>query len=122
MKHILVVDDEIDILETIIESLEIALDAEILIHRALNGVEALALFNKDQTYDLIVTDLNMPKMDGVSLTENIRRIQADIPIIVFTGHGDLKEQVKLNSFGIFAMIKKPYVEDLILEVSKAINL
>ena len=63
----------------------------------------------------------MPEMDGVSLTENIRKTETKIPIIVFTGHGDLEEQKKLSSFGVSAMIKKPYVEDLISEVSSVIS-
>ena len=122
MKYILVVDDEQDILETIVDSLEIEFgDDEVEIQRALNGVEAMKLFNSDQKFDLVVTDLNMPEMDGIELTENIRKVQTDIPVIVFTGHGDLEEQEKLNGLGVTAMIKKPYVEDLIEQVSSSLN-
>lgn len=121
MKNILVVDDEQDILETIVDSLEIEFGDSIHIDQAANGQEALQLFNGGKAYDLIVTDLNMPDMDGLELTENIKKLQSTTPIIVFTGHGDIEEKEKLTSLGVVAMIKKPYVEDLIDEVSNTIN-
>lgn len=121
MKHILVVDDELDILETIVDTLEIEFDdGEVCIDKAANGIEALKLFKGDKVYDLVVTDLNMPEMDGIELTESIKQIRKDTPVIVFTGHGDIEEQEKLTSLGVVAMIKKPYVEDLIEEVSNSL--
>lgn len=121
MKNILVVDDEQDILETIVDSLEIEFGDGIEIDKAMNGIEALELFRGEKNYDLIITDLNMPDMDGLELTENIKKISPTMPIIVFTGHGDIEEKEKLTSLGVAAMIKKPYVEDLIDEVSAVIN-
>jgi CheY-like chemotaxis protein len=122
MKYILVVDDELDILETIVDTLEIEFDeSDVHIDRAINGIEALKLFNGNITYDLVVTDLNMPEMDGIQLTENIKKINDKTPVIVFTGHGDIEEQEKLTSLGVLAMIKKPYVEDLIEEVTSSIK-
>jgi CheY-like chemotaxis protein len=123
MKYILVVDDEQDILETIVDTLEIEFDSnEVKIEKAMNGVEALKFFDKPgNSFDLIVTDLNMPEMDGIEFTENIKKIKATMPVIVFTGHGDAEEQEKLNSLGVVAMIKKPYVEDLIEEVVNTLN-
>lgn len=122
MKYILVVDDELDILETIVDTLEIEFDdSDVQIDKAINGIEALKLFNGDTVYDLVVTDLNMPEMDGIELTENIKKINNKTPVIVFTGHGDIEEQEKLTSLGVLAMIKKPYVEDLIEEVTNSIK-
>ncbi|MFT6630653.1 MAG: CheY-like chemotaxis protein [Bacteriovoracaceae bacterium] len=122
MKYILVVDDELDILETIVDTLEIEFDeSDVQIDKAVNGIEALKLFNGEINYDLVVTDLNMPEMDGIELTENIKKINDKTPVIVFTGHGDIEEQEKLTSLGVLAMIKKPYVEDLIEEVTNSIK-
>ena len=121
MKNILVVDDEIDILETIVDTLEVEFDSgEVHIDRAINGVEALKLFKSGKNYDLIITDINMPEMDGIEFTESVRKISTSMPVIVFTGHGDLEEQEKLNSLGVLAMIKKPYVEDLIEQVTSSL--
>ncbi len=122
MKYILVVDDEQDILETIVNTLEIEFDdGQVNIDVAENGVEALKSFQSDKKYDLIVTDLNMPEMNGIELTEKIKELGSSTPVIVFTGHGDIEEQEKLNSLGVLAMIKKPYVEDLIEEVTNSLN-
>ena len=121
MKNILVVDDELDILETIVDSLEIEFGDEVAIDKASNGNEALELFGGDKSYDLIVTDLNMPDMDGLELTQNIKKLQVETPIIVFTGHGDIEEKEKLTALGVVAMIKKPYVEDLIDEIANTIR-
>jgi two-component system response regulator YesN len=124
MKYILVVDDELDILETIVDTLEIEFDSgEVVIDKAINGVEGLKMFKNDNSciYDLVVTDLNMPEMDGIEFTENIKKIRSTTPVIVFTGHGDTEEQEKLTSLGVIAMIKKPYVEDLIEEVVNSLS-
>lgn len=112
MKFILVVDDEVDILETIIDTLDIEFDDKIEMDRAMNGVEALELF-KNKHYDLVITDLNMPEMNGIDFSINVREINKEMPIIVFTGHGDVEELTRLKSVGVQAMIKKPYVEQLI---------
>lgn len=123
MKYILVVDDELDILDAIVDTLEIEFDSdEITVERAMNGVEALNLFKENQNkYELVVTDINMPEMDGLELTENIKSLNSKIPVIVFTGHGDLEEQEKLNNLGVKAMVKKPYVEDLIDQVTVSLS-
>ena len=122
MKYILVVDDEADILETVVDTLEIEFGPDFKVECATNGAEALVKFDTVRVYDLIVTDLNMPVMGGIELTENIRKKYDQLPVIVFTGHGDLEEQQRLNSLGVKAMIKKPYVEDLIEEVCSSLSL
>lgn len=117
MKNILVIDDEQDILETIVDSLEVEFGDKVNVNHATNGEQALQLFGGDVIYDLIVTDLNMPDMDGLELTQNFKKIKFTTPIIVFTGHGDVEEKEKLTSLGVVAMIKKPYIEELINEVT-----
>lgn len=121
MKNILVVDDEVDILETIVDSLDIEFGDLITIHQATNGIEALHIFKDGSLFDLVVTDLNMPDMDGLELTQNLIKIKPTSKIIVFTGHGDIEEKEKLNALGVVSMIKKPYVEDLVDEVDHYIR-
>ncbi len=122
MKNILVVDDELDILDTIIDTFEIEFEERnIKIYKAANGVEALELFKSDIVFDLIVTDINMPEMDGIELTQYVKGLRSDMPVIVFTGHGDMEEQDKLTALGVIAMIKKPYVEDLLEEVNNSLK-
>lgn len=115
IKKILVVDDEIDVLETIVDTIELEFDDTVSVSKAYNGQEALEIFKKD-SFDLVVTDLNMPIMDGIEFTSNVKKINHQAPVIVFTGHGDSEEQQRLTNLGVEIMIKKPFVEDLIDEI------
>ena len=77
MKRILVVDDE----QSMCETLEIMLEKEgFTVDAVLCGEEALELFRKDK-YDLLLTDLKMNGMSGITLIEEIKKI-TDIPMII----------------------------------------
>lgn len=117
--NILLVDDEIDILETVSDAVEFEFmenDININIDTAENGLKALELFNSTKNYDLVVTDLNMPIMGGVEFVSNLKNQGSLIPIIVFSGHGDIEEGEVLNKLGVNGMIKKPFIEKLIDEL------
>lgn len=75
---------------------------------ALNGQEALAMWNKDRTYyDLIVTDVNMPVMDGVELVRSIREESMEQSIIVLTATTDLEDNQNLAYYFIDGLLPKP---------------
>ena len=76
---ILLVDDEPEWLDLLQGWLEIL---GIEVRRAQNGLEALRLL-KSQTFDLVISDTNMPCMDGVKLLTTIRAASSDIPVIMF---------------------------------------
>ena len=120
MKKILIVDDEKDILETIVDTLELEFE-ESAVQSANSGAEALELLAKDKEFSVIITDLNMPRMNGVELIENIRKIGIDSSIIVFTGHGGDVEQERLDSLNIDTMIRKPYIDKLLERVEKILE-
>lgn len=69
-----------------------------------SGIEALEMFDK-QSFDLVVTDYNMPKMDGVVFIARLRAIRPDIPVILLSGFADT---LGLNekSTGADAVIQK----------------
>jgi DNA-binding NtrC family response regulator len=122
VKYILVVEDEEDILETIVDTIEIELShQELKIDSALNGSIALEKFLAFKEYDLVITDLNMPKMNGLELIKIISSERSETPVLVFTGHGDTEEYNELISHGVKAMVKKPYIEDLIVEIKNIIK-
>jgi len=73
---------------------------------ALNGMEALELFKKS-SYDLIVTDINMPKLDGIGLTKEIKNIDNQIPIIVISAHNETNYFVELITLGVDGFLIKP---------------
>ena len=62
----------------------------------------------DNSFDLIITDLSMPVMDGISMIKEIRKINSTIPIVVTTAFGSQNEEVaKLEEIGMSAYIMKP---------------
>tara|TARA_A100000171_G_scaffold46488_1_gene51391 strand:+ start:381 stop:1604 length:1224 start_codon:yes stop_codon:yes gene_type:complete len=84
MHHILFVDDDANILHGLRRRLtSVRPDWEL--HFARRGAEALAMA-KDQSFDVIVTDIQMPEMDGVTLLEEMQKIQPDAMRIILTGH------------------------------------
>ena len=97
---ILYVEDELDIQEITAEAFSSIFHT---VSTATNGVEALDLFTKDDIdYDIIVTDINMPKMNGIELIKKVRDIDISLPIIITTAHteiGFLQDAINLNVNG-----------------------
>lgn len=110
--HVLVIDDEADIREVICDVLE---DNELNIktYQAKDGVEGLTKI-KNQQFDLVITDLKMPRMSGRDLLQEMKRIDKEFKpraFIVASGHVE-KEILKENPGGV-SVIKKPFtMEDL----------
>ena len=70
--------------------------------------EALEFFRKDPNYfDLVITDMTMPKTTGLTLFKAIRELRKDIPVILCTGHSDLINEDKALEQGLDAFILKP---------------
>ncbi len=118
--NILIVDDEKPIVESTCELLSIL---GYSVTGETNGIKAVEIVGKDPNfYDLILTDMTMPKINGLDLARKIRKINAEIPIILCTGfsHGLTKE--KCESAGIRDMIMKPMIfSELSSTIDKAIN-
>jgi len=70
--------------------------------------EALHLFRETpEAFDLVVSDMTMPKMDGVQLTERLREVRPDIPVIICTGHSTLINEENAEKLNISAYAMKP---------------
>lgn len=70
--------------------------------------QALSLFNNHpEVFDAIVTDMTMPKLNGMELAQQIHARYPDVPIILCTGHGDLFPDVELETAGIRKVVHKP---------------
>ena len=102
---ILFVDDEQAITEMtqkVLEKLGYRVEAR------LNPIEALDLFqSKPDTFDLVITDMTMPQMTGAKLSEKLKQIQPDIPVIICTGHSSQIDEKKAKQLGISGYIMKP---------------
>jgi two-component system, cell cycle sensor histidine kinase and response regulator CckA len=84
-----------------------------------NPLKALTIFETDPTlFDLVISDMTMPQMNGVKLSEKLRKIQKDIPIIICSGDSSLIDEVKAKDIGISAFAMKPIT---ISEISNLIR-
>lgn len=116
--HVLVVDDEVYAAEAMMEYL-FAHGFRVSI--AGNGEEALELFDEDNI-DIVITDIRMPKMDGQELIKHLKHRNAELPIIVVTGHTGMGngDPEGLNREA-FCVLKKPVsLSELISTVEQAI--
>lgn len=83
---------------------------------ALNGAEALKLFNKNKTIDLILMDLKMPVMDGLETTREIRKTDKNIPIIALTAFAMENDREKAIEAGCNDYISKPVSNEKLIEI------
>lgn len=77
------------------------------IQEAEDGLKAYNLFQKNE-YDIILTDWNMPNMNGLSLVQHIRKIDPKIPIIMITTEGGKEEVITALKAGVNNYIVKPF--------------
>ena len=100
---ILLVDDD----ESLLRLMAIRLTGEgYNVHSADGGKDALRLMNT-QNYDVVLSDLRMPGLDGLSLFEEIMSLGKDIPVILMTAHGTIQDAVEATQRGIFGFLTKP---------------
>ncbi|MEC9282946.1 MAG: response regulator [Bdellovibrionota bacterium] len=81
---------------------------------AINGFEALERFSTEK-FDLIITDVNMPKMDGYQFTEEVRKQDAEIPIIMVTTESQPHDREKGLDAGVDLFLVKPLKLDILKE-------
>jgi CheY-like chemotaxis protein len=85
-----------------------------VVHSENDPLVALELFGKRSgEFDLLLTDLTMPRMDGLQLSESIRRICADIPILLMTGFGGDQTRSRMKELGINGLVPKPSTVDVL---------
>lgn len=119
MKHqILIVDDEKNTREGLKWSLE---NADKEIHLAANGEDALELFHRIH-FDLVITDLKMPGIDGLELLKRIKNEESSVEIIMLTAHGTIETAVQAMREGAFDYQIKPVdLEELKLVCERALR-
>ncbi len=81
---------------------------------AVNGAEALEMFNNND-YDLVITDLQMPVMNGIELIKEISQRNKEQTVILLSAHKDLEDILTLINIGIVGFLTKPIDMDMMLE-------
>lgn len=108
-EHILLIDDEKSIVKMVSQMLE-RFGYTITTHTS--SVEALEIFrNNHALFDLVITDLAMPKLSGTGLAKELVAIRPDIPILLCTGFSDSVSREEAFSMGIIDLLMKPIVMD-----------
>ncbi|WP_353684988.1 sigma-54 dependent transcriptional regulator [Thermodesulfovibrio sp. 3907-1M] len=112
---ILVAEDE----EITLKHLVYALKAEgYEVEGVTNGLEALRMLEKDK-FDVLITDIKMPEIDGIQLLEIAKKKEPDIEIVIITGFGSIASAVEAMKKGAYDYITKPFdLDELILKISK----
>ncbi|MCK5544315.1 MAG: response regulator [Desulfobulbaceae bacterium] len=101
---LLVVDDE----PNVIQPLEIMLkECSYAVSTALSGREALNLLGRED-FDIMLTDIKMPGMDGLELMSRAQKLNSDMQCIVFTGYGEMDVAIKAMRMGAINFIRKPF--------------
>ena len=110
-KAVLIVDDEFGVRE----SFRMLLKSYYELFTAQDGEEALKILN-ERKIDLITLDLNMPKLSGIETLREIRKIDAEVPVIIITGYGTQKDEEETRQYGVTDFISKPFNTSQIISV------
>jgi len=105
-ERVLLIDDEQSVLHLTVKLLE---RLGYAVTARTNGREALDLFRQDpDQFDLVITDLSMPEIDGDRLAADLIKLRADIPVILYTGY--VKEDCadEAARIGVKAILNKPF--------------
>ena len=120
MARILVIDDDDEVRRGVVRMLDrMGHDVE----QAADGRQAMVLFEADAP-DLVITDINMPEMDGIEVINQLRQMQAGVPIIAMSGGGRMPKEILLSSAGLLGAVgtlEKPFLmADLTSAVEEAL--
>ena len=116
--RILVVDDD----PVVAKSINRVLTAKgFAVINAQSGEEALKKL-KNETYDVVFTDIKMPGLSGIEVAERIKASQPWLPVVIVTGHGSRENQARADAVGVSDFLNKPLSPEMIeRSASKALE-
>lgn len=119
MASILLVDDDTNILKFFKEVLS-KMGHQLTL--ANGGAQALKILEKNNDFDLLISDLQMPVVDGISLLKASKKKNPDTEVLILTGYGSIKSAVRAMKAGAFEYLSKPVdIEELRLKVDQALK-
>ena len=111
--RVLVVDDEASIRDLLSKTLALAEYDVDVAPDGLSALERMRLFN----YDLLITDLKMPGMDGLTVIHEARRLSSDLPVIIITGFSTEASAIEAANLGVAGYLTKPFKVPKVLAVA-----
>jgi DNA-binding NtrC family response regulator len=116
--NVLLIDDEEQFLEVLGERLE---TRGLKVNTVTSGEDALTLID-DKNYDAIILDLAMPGIDGIETLKLLKEKNADLEIIMLTGHATVQKGIEAMKLGAEDFLEKPVELSVLLErISEAKN-
>ena len=120
---ILVVDDEPDLEPLILQRMRRNIRAgRYTFVFAHNGIEALEVLRSDSDIDMVISDINMPQMDGLTLLEQIPKVDPNIRSVIVSAYGDMRNIRTAMNRGAFDFVTKPLdFEDLQITIERTLT-
>jgi DNA-binding NtrC family response regulator len=119
-QRILVIDDEVDMLFLLRMIIEDNTDYEV---ETTNGPSEGIKLLREKDFDLVITDLKMPGMDGMDLYHEFKEIKPEIPVVIITAYGSPEISEEALREGVADFITKPFRKDSILfTIKRALEL
>jgi excisionase family DNA binding protein len=113
--RVLVVDDDPQVGPMIAEALRMG---DYDVDYTYDGPSALSRLNEHpDEYQLLVTDLKMPAMDGLTLIREVRQRAFDLPIVIITGQSTEESAIQAINLGVAGYLRKPFSPHMVLEVA-----
>ncbi len=117
-KQILIVDDEDSMRKNLVDLLS-SNDCSVV--EASDGVEALDRV-AEQAFDLVLLDINLPRLDGIAALAEIKSSHPDLPVIIFTAYGTSERAIRAMKSGAYDYIEKPFeLDELLLTIQRAVE-
>ena len=113
MFHVLLIEDDLDLAETVIDYLSLE---SIECDHASNGIAGLQ-FSQQHQYDVLLLDLNLPRMDGLTVCEKLREQGYDVPILMLTARDQLRDKITGFNAGTDDYLVKPFeLDELVVRI------
>ena len=119
--RVLVVDDESSIREMLSKTLALA---EYEVDTAPDAIAALDMLRVSKAnYDLLIADLKMPGMDGLTLIRQVKQLRSGLPVIIITGFSTESSAIEAINLGVCAYLTKPFrVPQVLAAAAKAMGM
>ena len=120
---ILVVDDEVDLEPLMLQRMRRHIrSGQYSFVFAHNGIEALERLHQDEDIDMVISDINMPQMDGLTLLEQIPKVDPNIRSVIISAYGDMKNIRTAMNRGAFDFVTKPLdFDDLLITIERTVS-
>lgn len=116
--RVLIVDDE----PSVLFALKLLLEAlGFTVKDFASPFDAAQHLQSEHNYDVILCDLRMPEMDGISLLAHIKKFAPDVPFVLISGHAQVQEIERANQLGASGFLDKPFTPDQLANMLEKIS-